>query len=277
MNKPSIHQRSANADHLVQPREGRMWARAFSYWMANYRRVWRGTVVSSILNPLLFLAAMGVGLGMLVDEGTDGGIDGVSYIMFLAPGILAAQAMQTAVFESTYPVMGAIKWQRQYHAMLAAPLGVADIVIGHLVFIGMRVTISSSAFLLIAAAFGAIESWWALLALPVAILTGLAFSGLVFAFAARQENDSGFNMLFRFIVMPMFLFSGTFFPVEQLPAALETIAMVTPLWHSVELCRGLALETMDFAPALGHLGYLAFCLALGVWLAMVSFRKRLVL
>ncbi|NED93771.1 ABC transporter permease [Phytoactinopolyspora alkaliphila] len=254
-----------------------MWARAFSYWMASYRRIWRGSLVSGFLNPVLFLAAMGIGLGALVDNGSAGGVQGVTYLTFLAPGILAAQAMQTAVFESTFPVLGAVKWQRQYHAMLAAPLGVPDLVVGHLVFVAMRVAITSTAFLLITVAFGAIGSWWAVLTLPVAVLTGLAFAAPVFALAARQDGPGGFNMLFRFIIMPMFLFSGTFFPVEQLPAALELVAMVTPLWHAVELCRGLALETMTMVPALGHVAYLLLWVGAGLWLALASFRKRLVL
>lgn len=259
-----------------QPREGRMWDRAFSYWLTQYRRVWRGSIISGFLTPLLFLTAMGIGLGTLVDDAPSGGIEGMSYITFLAPGILAAQAMQTAAFESTFPVMGAVKWQRQYHAMLAAPLGIADLVVGHLLFVAMRLTIASSVFLLIMGVFGALESWWAVLGLPVAVLTGLAFAAPIFAFAAGQDGVGGFNMLFRFVVLPMFLFSGTFFPVEQLPYVLELVAMVTPLWHAVELCRGLALETMTVAPALGHVGYLLLWLVVGYMLALRSFRKRLV-
>ncbi|AYY15369.1 ABC transporter [Actinobacteria bacterium YIM 96077] len=254
-----------------------MWNRALAHWLAHYRRVWRGTIISGILQPLFFLLAMGMGLGTLVDAGTSGGIEGVDYLLFLAPGILAAQAMQTAVFESTFPVLGAIKWQRQYHAMLAAPLGIPDIVLGHLVFVMMRVAMTSTIFVTIATLFGAITSWWVLLALPVAVLTGLAFAAPVVAFAARQRNESGFNMLFRFIVLPMFLFSGTFFPVEQLPTALELIARITPLWHAVELCRGLALETMTLAGAAAHVAYLVVLAGIGIQLALMSVRKRLIL
>ncbi|WP_420814344.1 ABC transporter permease [Jiangella ureilytica] len=260
----------------AQPREGRMAGRAFSFWLTNYRRVWRGTLISGFLGPLFFLVAMGFGLGALVDDGVGGGLGGVDYVRFIAPGILAAQAMQTAVGESTFPVMGALKWQRQYHAMLAAPLGIADIVLGHVAFVAMRVAITSAAFAVVAAVLGAITSWWVLLAVPAAILTGLAFTTPVFAFAARQHDDSGFNVLFRFIVMPMFLFSGTFFPVEQLPGVLEAIARVTPLWHGVELCRGLVMGTATAAGSLGHVAYLTLWAAGGLWLAFASFRKRLV-
>jgi lipooligosaccharide transport system permease protein len=254
--------------------EGRMWDRAFSYWLANYRRVWRGTVISGLLTPLFFLVAMGFGLGALVDDG--GGIDGMSYVAFVAPGILAAQAMQTAVFESTFPVMGAMKWQRQYHAMLAAPLGITDIVLGHLAFVAMRVAMTTTAFLVVAFAVGALTSWTALLAWPVAVLTGLAFAAPVFAFAAQQDGDNGFNVLFRFVVMPMFLFAGVFFPISQLPTALEVVAWATPLWHAVDLCRALAVGTATWPAAVGHVLYLLLWFGGGLWLALLSFRKRLV-
>ncbi|HEY9411532.1 MAG TPA: ABC transporter permease [Jiangellaceae bacterium] len=268
--------RSATSAAPVPPREGRMWDRAFWLWLVNYRRVWRGTIISGLLSPLFFLTAMGFGLGALVDDGAAGGIDGMSYVAFVAPGILAAQAMQTAVGESTFPVVGAMKWHRQYHAMIATPLGITDVVVGHLAFVMMRVAITTTAFLGVTLALGAFESWWVLLAWPVAVLTGLAFAAPVFAFAARQENDSGFNVLFRFVVMPMFLFSGTFFPIEQLPTVLEWVARATPLWHAVDLCRGLATETATLLGGLGHVAYLLLWVILGFRLALRSFRRRLI-
>ncbi|MBB5789795.1 ABC transporter permease [Jiangella mangrovi] len=267
---------TATGTTAVQPREGRMARRAFAYWLTNYRRVWRGSLISGFLGPLFFLVAMGFGLGTLIDDGATGGLGTPGYVQFIAPGILAAQAMQTAVGESTFPVMGALKWQRQYHAMLAAPLGIADVVLGHVVFVTMRVAITSVAFAVVAVVLGAITSWWVLLAVPAAVLTGLAFTTPVFAFAARQDDDSGFNVLFRFIVMPMFLFSGTFFPVEQLPGVLEAVARVTPLWHGVELCRSLVTGTATALGSLGHVAYLTAWAAGGLWLAFASFRKRLV-
>ena len=256
------------------PAAGLMWDRALAYWLTSYRRVWRGSLISCFLSPIFFLVAMGFGLGALVDAGE--GIPDVDYIAFIAPGILAAQAMQTAVIESTYPVMGAVKWQRQYHAMLAAPLGPYDIVLGHLAFILMRVVLTSTSFLLVAWALGAIGSPWAALGLPVAALCGMAYAAPVYAFAVRQEVDGGFAMLFRFVILPMFLFSGTFFPVDQLPSWLEPIAWLTPLWHAVDLCRSLALETVTPAAATGHVAYLLLWVVAGLWLAVRSFRRRLV-
>lgn len=245
---------------------------ALSYWLVQYMTVWRGTVVSGVLTPVLFLTAMGVGLGSLVDGA---GRLGGEYLLFLAPGLMAATAMQTAVFESTYPVMGAIKWIRTYHAMLATPLGVADILFGHLLFVALRVLGVSAVYLVVIALFGVAPSWLALAAVPSALLTGMAFAAPVFAFAAGHENDAGFAALERFVIVPLFLFSGTFFPISQLPDALEWVAYVTPLWHGVELCRDLIAGTAEFLPSLGHTGYLALWVVAGVAAAYRTFRNRL--
>ncbi len=260
----------------TQPPIGRMWPRALQFWLMSYRRVWRGSLVSSFLAPVLFLGAMGYLLGPLVDSGARGGIPGVGYLAFVAPGILAAQAMQTAVSESTFSVLAAIKWRRQYLAMLATPLGVPDVLRGHLVFVLLRVAMTSTVFLGVAVALGAIRTWWAVLTLPVAVLCGLAFAAPIFAFAGTQSDGQGFNVLFRFIIMPMFLFSGTFFPIDQLPDVLEPVAWATPLAHAVALCRDLALGTGSVAAAGLHVGYLLVWLAVGYRLALASFRRRLV-
>ena len=254
-----------------------MVGRAFNYWRAQYRRTWRGTAISTVIEPLGFLAAIGLGLGSLVNTGNgSANLDGVDYLAFIAPGLLAAAAMQTAAFESTYPVMGSIKWHRTYHAQLATPLGVVDLLAGHLLFVAMRLTITVTVFLLLMAAFGAIGSWWAVLALPVAVLTGLAHAAPIFAFSAKQDNDSGFAMLFRFGIVPLFLFSGTFFPISQLPAVLHPVAWVTPLWNGVALCRDLALGHPDAASAAGHLAVLVAWTVAGFVVARRTFERRLV-
>lgn len=251
------------------------WSRtgaALEYWLVQYRTVWRGTVVSGVLTPVLFLTAMGIGLGTLVD---DAGRLGGEYLLFLAPGLMAATAMQTAEVESSYPVMGGIKWIRTYHAMLATPLGVGDILAGHLLFVALRVLSVSSIYLIVIALFGAAPSWLALAAVPAALLTGMAFAAPVFAFAAAHENDAGFAALERFVIVPLFLFSGTFFPVSQLPDPVEWLAYVTPLWHGVELCRGLVTGTASLLASVGHIGYLLLWVVAGVAAARVVFARRL--
>jgi lipooligosaccharide transport system permease protein len=251
--------------------------RAFAYWLAQYKRTWRGTAISTVLEPLGFLAAIGLGLGTLVDQGNGtASVPGGSYLAFIAPGLLAASAMQTAAFESTYPVMGSIKWHRTYHAQLATPLGAVDVLAGHLLFVLLRLTITVSAFLVVMTAFGAIGSWWALLALPVAVLTGLAHATPIFAFAAKQDNDSGFAMLFRFGIVPMFLFSGTFFPISQLPVVLHPVAWATPLWNGVALCRDLSLGHPATGSALAHLLVVSAWTVVGFVVAARTFQRRLV-
>jgi lipooligosaccharide transport system permease protein len=260
----------------VQPPEGRMWRRALIHYLTSYRRNWRGTAITGFLVPLMFLGVMGYLLGPLVDGGARGGIEGVEYVAFVAPGLLAAQAMQTAVGESTFPVLAGIKWRRFYHAMLAAPLGVRDVVVGHLVFVTLRVALTSIVFLIVAVALGAIRSPWAVLTLPVAVLCGLAFASPVVAFSARQTDGQGFNALLRFGVMPLFLFSGTFFPVTQLPGWLQPVAWATPLAHGIDLTRDLALGTPSAAESVVHVGYMLLWAVTGLLLAEWSLRRRMV-
>jgi lipooligosaccharide transport system permease protein len=172
--------------------------------------------------------------------------------------------------------MGSIKWHRTYHAQLATPLRTVDLLAGHLLFVVMRLAISVTVFLAIMLSFGAIGSPWAVLAMPVAVLTGMAHATPIFAFAAKQDNDTGFAMLFRFGIVPMFLFSGTFFPVSQLPGVLQPIAYVTPLWNGVDLCRDLSLGEPDLTSAIAHIAVLCAWTVAGFVIASRVFDKRLV-
>ena len=253
---------------LVQP------LRAYEHWLAQYKRVWRGTVGTSLVNPLLYLAALGVGLGAVVDRSPNAPA-GVPYLDFIAPGLLAAAAMQTAATESSWPVLGAVKWTRTYYAMTATPLNERDVLLGHQLFVFTRVLTASAAYLLVVAAFGAVSSWLGLLAVPAAVLIGTSFSMPMAAFAATRESESTFPPLFRFVIVPMFLFSGTFFPVSQMPLAFELAAYATPIWHGVELCRGLTLGTTELLTALGHVAYLLVWTVGGFLLARRSYRRRL--
>ncbi len=249
--------------------------RACEYWLATYRRTWRSSALSSVLTPVLFLAAMGVGLGGYVHGGT-GTVEGVRYAVFLAPGLLAAWSMQSAVGEATWPVLGAIKWQKAYLAMLATPLTVPDVLLGHLTFMALRLTAVCAAFTVVTAAFGLTHSVvGALLALFAGVLTGLAFAAPVSAFAATQERDVGFSLLYRFGMIPLFLFSGTFFPVSQLPAAIRWLAYLSPLWHGVALCRDFALGRGTAAGIALHLAVLVVLVVCGTMVAGRTYRRRL--
>ncbi len=255
---------------------------ALAFWLMTYRRTWRGSAASGFLAPVLYLGSLGYGLGSLIDRGTaaaGAGLGGVAYAAFVAPGVLTATAMQTAVTESTYPVMGAVKWNRQYHAMLATPLEPVHILLGHLAFVVVRVALVSLTFAGVGLAFGAFGIG-VLPAVGVAVLCGAAHAAPVMAFSVRQDTESGFPLLFRFGLVPMFLFAGTFFPLTQLPAAIRPLAWVTPLWHATDLARGLCLGSLhpglhDLLWSGMHLAYLLLWCVGGCALATRGYRARL--
>jgi lipooligosaccharide transport system permease protein len=253
--------------------------RSLQSWAYRYKRTWRGSAVSSVLQPVLFLAAMGLGLGSLVNKAHPAhtNLGGVTYLDFLAPALLAAAAMQTAANEGIYPVMEGIKWRRTYYAMLATPLTVSDVALGQLLWIVVRIAMGSVVFVVAIVAFGAAGSANILLALPAAVLTGAAFAGPVAAYAASVEGPQGLANLMRFGIVPLYLFSGTFFPVSQLPAVLRPVAYLTPLWHGVDLCRTLALGRATVGGVAVHVLYLLLWLAGGSYLAVDRFRRRLVI
>ena len=239
-----------------------------------YKKVWRGSVFSSFLQPTLFLLAMGVGLGELIDRSTAALPGSVGYLEFLAPGLLAAAAMQTATFESTYPVLGKMTWQRNYEAITATPMRTSDLVFGELAWIGVRLTTIAVAFTLVMTGFGIPRSLRALVAVPATVLTGLAFAAPIVAYAATRKTSSTFNVLYRFGVTPLFMFSGVFFPTDRLPDAIEPLAWCTPLFHGVELVRGAALDAVPSAWPF-HIAYLATLFAVGAFAAMHTFERRL--
>jgi lipooligosaccharide transport system permease protein len=241
-----------------------------------YRRTWRGSILGSFLTPLLYLTAMGVGLGTLVSAQRAAAFQGYEFVHFLGPGILAATCMQSAVFESTFPVLGKIAWRRNYEAILATPLDVHHLLAGELLWIGFRVLTISSVFLVVLTLFG-IPAWpSAILAVPAAILMGWAFSSVIIAFAATQRNGEGFSWVFRFVINPLFLFSGTFFPLTQLPEPVQWVAALTPLYHGVALVRGTVLAEPAFlGPWPLHVAYLLGMLAIGFYLAQRLLKRRL--
>jgi lipooligosaccharide transport system permease protein len=243
------------------------------YHLTSYRRIWRSSVLSSFVLPLLTMLGFGLGVGAYVR----GGVDGVPYLDWMVPGLIASTAMQIGIGDSTWAVLGGFEWRRIYYGQAAAPLRVADIVDGHLAFVLFRVLTSAGAFLLIATTFGTMHSWWAPATLPVAVLVGLAVAAPTFAYSATIRSDSYLAILFRIGVIPMSLFSGVFFPVEQLPGALRWIAYALPLWHGVDLSRAATLGVAPAWSVTGHLVYLAVWAAVGWWLAWRAFTRRLVI
>jgi len=249
--------------------------RSYELWLAHYRRIWRGTLVTSIITPTLYLAALGVGLGSLVNR-TSQGPGGGSYLDFVAPGLLAAAAMQIGAQDASWPVQAAVRWTRTYFAQLATPLGVRDILLGHQLFIATRVAISAVVYLIVIAAFGGVDSAWGALVPLAALLVGFAFSLPVAAYAAQVRNDGALVPIFRFVIFPMFLFSGVFFPVTRLPFPLDVVAYATPLWHGVVLCRDLAHGNVHALADLGHAAYLALWAAVGYRVALITYSRKLI-
>lgn len=250
---------------------------SWEYWLLTYKRNWKGSILTSFLSPILFLAAMGLGLGSLVDAEVGSGRDlgGLDYLDFLAPGLLAGNAMMLAVNESTYPVLGGFKWYRTYMAMAASPLRGRDILLGHFTYMAFRVGLASFVFLAVMAAFGAVSSPLAVLAPVCATLCGLAFATPTAAFVATRINADNFSTYTRFVIMPMFLFSGIFYPVSQLPIVLEQIAWLTPVWHGVRLCRALSTGSGVEWELAGHLAYLVALILAGALVAGRTFTRRL--
>jgi lipooligosaccharide transport system permease protein len=251
-------------------------ARAYEYQLLAYRRTWRGSLFNSFFSPTMFLLAMGVGLGSYIDR-SSGGATGVPYLAFIAPGLLAATVMQTAASESTFPIIAGFVWQKTFHAMYATPLAPREIALAQLAWSATRITLVGAIFVFVTLLFGAVRSPLAVLAIPVATLTGLAFATPIVAFAATQKTMNKFSYLFRFGITPLFLFSGTFFPIEQLPAAIQPLAWLTPLYHGVALCRALALGTIGADPAIAlvHLAVLIGFIVAGLVATMVTFEQRL--
>ena len=248
--------------------------RVLEHHVMVYRRTWKGSMFVSFLSPILFLAAMGFGLGSLISRGPVRTVDGVSYLAFLAPGLLAATAMQTAYVETTYPIIARIQWLRTYDGMLATPIRVLDVLAGEFGWLLLRLATGSCAFFLVMLLFGTVHSGLTLLAIVVAVLTGLAFAAPILAFTATQRTDNSFALIGRFLITPLFLLGGVFFPIQQLPQLVQGIAWLTPLAHGVALARGLSVGGV--VPSAGiHLAVLLVYTAIGIVAARITLQRRL--
>jgi lipooligosaccharide transport system permease protein len=253
--------------------------RVFEHRYLQYKRTFRASIFSSFLTPILFLTAMGLGLGTYVDEGAGTAtLGGVPYLQFLAPGLLVATCMQSAAFEAAFPMMSGLRWSRIFHAMYAAPITGPDVTLGNLAWIGARMLLIATVFTAVILAFGAAASPLVVFAIPIAALTGLGFAAPIMAFCATQKTPEKFNAVFRFGITPLFLFSGTFFPVDQLPVYFQPLAWITPLYHGVALARGLSLGLIGEEPVLAliHLLFLVGFVVIGSFLAIKTVSRALV-
>lgn len=232
----------------------------------------------SVGNPLMYLFAMGVGLATLVDASAQEAVfGGVSYLVFIAPALIAAAAIMTVSAEFTYPIMDGFKWHRTFFGPHATPLQTHQIANGHIIAVGLRLLLQSVLYFAVVALAGASPGPWGWLAVPLSVLCGLAFGLPLMAYAAGVEQDKGqFALIMRFLVTPLFLFSGTFFPLASLPAALQWIGWISPLWHATELGRVFSFGYAEpgWLSAL-HVLYLAALAAAGWTATKRVFARRL--
>lgn len=250
------------------------------YYAETILRGMRAYAVSILIyavgQPLLYMVAMGIGLGTLVSSGV-GAVDGVDYLTFVAPALLVSTVVMSVSGELTYPVMAGFKWFRLYYGPAASPLSPAQIALGHHLAVAVRFVVQSTIFWLVMVAFGAAPSGWSWLVIPVGVLSASAFGAPLQAYAATLQ-DEGFQFAFiqRFVVMPMFLFAGTFFPLSAMPTYLHWIAWISPVWHGTQLAR-LVSYGADVPPAMValHLAVLLGLTVVGLLWAVRVYTRRL--
>jgi lipooligosaccharide transport system permease protein len=240
--------------------------------MLAYRRMWL-ILVSGVFEPVFYLLSIGVGLGKLIPNVSGPGGAPVTYVEFVAPALLATAAMQGAVFDSTFNIFFKLKYGKVYDAILVTPLGVGDIALGEMSWALIRGALYAVTFLMVTVGFGATRSWWTLLALPAALLIGFAFSGLGLAATTFMRSWQDFEWV-TLAMMPMFLFSTTFFPLGVYPRGLQIFVECTPLYQGIEIVRGLMLGAVE--PALiGRAAYLALVGIIGLTLVSRRLGKLL--
>ncbi len=235
-----------------------------------FRKTWKTNIFFNFVEPLLYLAAMGWGLGSFVGE-----INGLPYVQFIAPGLIASSAMWSASAECTYDSYIRMHYQKTYHAIVATPVELGEVVVGDMLTGVFKSVLYGSVILLVIAALGLVPSPWALAVPLVLVLCGFVFAELGMIWTGIVPNIDSFSYFFTLVVTPMFLFSGVFFPIEALPEAVRLVAWFLPLYHIVVLLRSLVLGAVTPALLLHILWLLVFILAFFT-LPLRLMRKRLV-
>ncbi len=246
--------------------------RALAVWRRNvlvWRKLMAPSLVGNFGEPLLYLLALGYGLGGFVGQ-----VDGMDYVVFLAAGIVCTSAMNTASYECLYSAYTRMTVQETWAAMLSAPLSLDDIVCGEILWAGTKALINSSAVLLVATALGLVADWQALWVLPLALLLGCCFGAMALVVTAMSPGYDFFLYYFTLVVTPMFLLSGVFFPLTGVPDWVQMGAQLLPLAHGVELVRPLMTgQVLD--GALLHLSVLFGYMVLASWVSLILVRRRL--
>jgi lipooligosaccharide transport system permease protein len=227
----------------------------------SYRRNWL-LLVSGFFEPVFYLFGIGYGLGSLIPSVT--GLDGrpISYGLFVAPALLASSAMNGAIYDSTFNVFFKLRYAKTYDAVLATPLGVGDVALGEVTWALIRGTLYSIGFVVVMALFGLVASPWAILVLPAAMLIGFAFAAVGMAATTFMRAWTDFDYIIM-VTLPLFLFSATFYPLTAYPEPIRTIVTLTPLYHGVDLLRGLTTGVVG-PWMLVHVAYLLVMGAIGL-------------
>ncbi len=258
---------------MTTPTTVRVWESEF----AVYRKVWKSHVLLAFVQPLLYLLGIGLGVGALIDVNSDStaALGGITYFEYLAPALLATTAMVSAGQASLWQVLDGFFWGNRYRAMAATPLTPGDIATGLTLWHATRTAIGVVGVAAVLALFPETRSWGLLVAIPAAVLTGIAFALPISAWSSTRFSGSSFPTIIRFGLLPMFLFGGAFFPIDQLPGWLQPVAYVTPLWHGIELCRGAVIAEVSAGNVAVHVTVLVTYAVAG-WIACrITFARRL--
>jgi lipooligosaccharide transport system permease protein len=248
----------------------RVWQRNFVV----YRKTWKIGFIPPLLEPFFYLAAFGVGLGVMVGRVNYAG-ENIPYTTFIAPALIAVNIMQSSFFETTFASFVRMFYQKTFDGMLATPLSVDEVITGELLWGATKSTIGTFLMMLVISAFGLLHYPGALLLLPIAFLGGLAFACAGMICTSIVPTIEVFNLPIFLFITPMFLFGGTFFPLANLPAWAQVVAYTLPLTHLVELCRGVALGGFR-TELIYSLLYLSLWIAVFFPLAIVLMRRRLI-
>jgi len=245
---------------------------ALRVWQRNatvYKRTWKLNILPNFFEPVLYLFGMGLGLGTYINE-----MEGVTYIQFLAPGLLVSSIMWGASLETTYNVFVKMNFDRIYDGILSTPINPKDLALGELLWGATRGTIYGGAFLSVLFVFGIGLQWGILLIFPLLFIIGFMFATIGLLFTSMIKEIELFNYFFTLFLTPLFLFSGIFFPMSELPATIQIIAWFTPLYHGVELSRGIfnQIWTMEL---MGHFLWILVVTSLNTLIVLRAIHKRL--
>ena len=224
--------------------------RAFRVWQRHltvYTKLYKSSIALNFVEPVLYLAALGLGLGAFVQQ-----INGVPYIQFIAPGIIASSSMFAAIYECTYGTYVRMTYQKTFDAILATPVNIDDLVAGELLWGATKSLLYGTIIIIVISLFGLVDSALIVLAVPALFITGLIFAEISVIFTAVVPGIDSFNYFYTLFMTPMFLFSGIFFPLDNLSPVVTKIAFFTPLYHLVNICRALASGNVSVCLGISH-------------------------